>query len=187
MTRGRKQKTPLKALSEDEQQYLEMLSRARSAPAVQVERARLLLCVADGMTFKTAAAHVSRRDAHSVSLLVKRFNDEGLRALVPRHGGGHQLHYGTEKRERILREFRRTPSVETDGCATWSLSILQRILRNAPDGLPKVSTFTIHKVLHEAGYSFSKDRSWCQAGVAKRKRKGRLVEVHDPEADTKKN
>lgn len=64
---------------------------------------------------------------------------DGLAAVEPRHGGG-QPTYGPEERERILAEVRRPPEREQDGTATWSLVTLQRALRRAPDGLPRVST-----------------------------------------------
>ncbi|TMC17951.1 MAG: helix-turn-helix domain-containing protein, partial [Chloroflexi bacterium] len=57
----------------------------------------------------------------------------------------------------------------------------------AKDGLPKVSTFTICKILHEAGSSWQLDRSWFDTGVVKRKRKAGTVTVKDPESDAKKN
>ena len=71
--------------------------------------------------------------------------------------------------------------------ATRSLAILRRVLRAAPDGLPKVSTFTIWQVLHGAGYAFQRTRTWCPTGSAVRKRKAGTVTVTDPDADAKKS
>ena len=72
-----------------------------------------------------------------MSHLVARFNREGLAALDPRHGGGHTPTYDAAARDRILREAARTPTPEADGTATWSLTLLRRALRAAPDGLPQ--------------------------------------------------
>jgi hypothetical protein len=94
--------------------------------------------------------------------------------------------YGLVEEERILREARRTPDREADGTATWSLTTLQRALRRAPDGLLTVSTQTIWCVLHEAGYGWQRDRSWCQTGQAYRKRKRGQAEVNDPDSAPKK-
>jgi hypothetical protein len=94
--------------------------------------------------------------------------------------------YGTEERKRILDELERQPDGEKDGTATWSLSTLQRALREAPDGLPEVSTYTILCVMHDAGWTWQQDRTWCKTGTVTRKRKGKLVEVTDPEAEPKK-
>ena len=90
------------------------------------------------------------------------------------------------QRERILAEARRAPVPAQDGTATWSLSTLQRALRRAPDGLPRVRTYTSGEVLHQAGYRFGRTRSWCPTGGARRKRKSGVVEVVDRDAVAKK-
>jgi hypothetical protein len=90
------------------------------------------------------------------------------------------------QQQRILAEARRKPDREADGTATWSLTTLQRALRRAADGLPQVSTYTIWLTLHQANWSWQRDRSWCETGKVKRKRKGQVVEVVDPDATSKK-
>jgi len=79
-----------------------------------------------------------------------------------------------------------TSDRERDGTGTWSLATLRRVLRQAPDGLPTVSTATIWTVLHDAGFAWQRDRSWCETGASVRKRKGGTVTVHDPDAVAKK-
>jgi transposase len=116
---------------------------------------------------------------------VKRFNQEGLNAINPRHGGGHPAKYGPAERERILREVRRKPDPKTNGTATWSLKTLCQALRKAPDGLPEVSEDTIRNVLLEAGFSWQASRSWCKTGTVIRKRKRGTVTVTDPDASAK--
>src|SRR3954453_13073357 len=95
--------------------------------------------------------------------------------------------YGADGQQRILADWARTPQREQDGTATWSLSLLQKALRQAPDGLPKVSTFTIWRTLHEAGLSWQKSRTWCETGVVMRQRKHGVVRVSDPDALAKKS
>lgn len=183
---SRHKKDPLRALTDAERRYLEQLSRAQSASAVQVMRARLLLAVAEGQSYLEAARSVGRRSNDAVSHLVSRFNQEGLAALAPRHGGGPTVVYGPVERERILQAFRRTPDRARDGTATWSLTSLQRALRTAPDGLPTVSTFTILAVLHDAGLNWQRSRAWCETGQVVRMRKAGPVCVTDPDAEAKK-
>jgi hypothetical protein len=67
------------------------------------------------------------------------------------------------------------------------LSMLQRALRQAEDGLPTISTYTIWQVLHQAGRSWQKSRTWCDTGVVVRKRKRGVVMVSDPDAVAKKS
>lgn len=182
----RRQKDPLRPLTEEEREVLEQIARAHSEPASHVARAKSLLAVADGKTYVKAAQVAGRCSGKAVSQLVTRFNQEGVTAIEPRHGGGPQLLYGIAEQERIVTEARRKPDREEDGTATWSLTTLQRALRNAPDGLPQVSTYTIWMTLHQANWSWQQDRSWCETGKVKRKRKAGVVEVIDPDATPKK-
>lgn len=184
---SRRRKDPLRPVTDDEHRELTRLSRSHAAPAVRVARATMLLAVAAGSDYQQAARAAGRRSGDAVSHLVARFNREGLAGLDPRHGGGHTPAYDATARDRILREAARTPTPEADGTATWSLAILRRALRTAPDGLPRVSTFTIRRVLHEAGYTFQRTRTWCPTGSAVRKRKAGVATVTDPDAAAKKS
>ena len=182
----RRQKDPLRPLTEEELTVLTRISRAQSEPASHVARAKALLAVASGQSYTAAARAAGRRSNDAVSQLVSRFNCEGLAAIEPRHGGGAQTTYGVEERKHILAEFERQPDREKDGTATWSLSILQRALHEATDELPNVSRGTIWHILRDAGWTWQKDRTWCKTGTVTRKRKGVAVEVTDPEAEGKK-
>ena len=184
---SRKKKDPLRDLTEPERRELEQLGRSQTAPAVEVTRAKLLLAVASGDDYQTAARSVGRRSGDAVAHLVARFNAEGTAALTPRPGGGRQVTYGPEARARIAAEAARGPTPEADGTATWSLSTLQRALRQATDGLPKVSTYTIRRALHESGASYQRTRTWCPTGTAVRRRKAGPAVVTDPDSDAKKS
>jgi len=157
------------------------------SPAAEVTRAKLLLLVASGSGYSAAARAVGRTSGDAVSAPVGRFNREGLAAVVPRHGGGRRRVYDEPARARILAEAQRAPTPERDGTATRSLSALKRVLRQASDGLPAVSTYTPWQVLHEAGSSHRQARTWCPTGQAPRKRKAGVVTVTDPDAGPKKS
>lgn len=178
---------PLRGLTDPEREGLLAISRSYTEPAAHVARAKALLAVAEGWSFSEAARRAGRRSGDAVGQLVARFNLFGLSALETRHGGGRQPTYTDRERQRILQEFERTPDRETDGTATWSLSLLREALRKAPDGLPEVSTYTIWVVLHEAGYTWQRDRSWCKTGSVIRKRKAGTVGVTDPDSEAKKS
>jgi hypothetical protein len=135
----RRQKDPLRDLTEAERDVLESVRHARADRAERVARATGLLAVADGASYTAAAQRAGRRSGDGVAQLVARFNALGLAALDGRHGGGPAPQYGATEQERT---------------ATWSLTTLQPVLRRAPDGLPHVSTFTILQTLHEADYSY---------------------------------
>src|ERR1044071_559752 len=186
---SRHRKDPLRPLTADERQELTRLSRSLSAPAAQVERSRALLAIlaiADGASYTAAAHQVGRRHNETISAWVSGFNRDGLAAVRPGHGGGPRIRYGADAQQRILAEWARMPQREQDGTATWSLSLLQKALRKAPDGLPRVSTYTIWRTLHEAGLSWQKSRTWCETGIAMRQRQHGVVRVSDPDAAVKK-
>ncbi len=184
---SRRQTEPLRALTDEEREVLGAVARARSERAERVSRAKAILAVSAGESYTAAAWRAGRRTGDGVALLVARFNRDGLSALDSHHGGGPPVQYGPVERERIVREFRRTPDRQQDGTATWSLTTLRRALRRAPDGLPHVSTRTILAVLWEAGYTWQRSRSWVQTGTVLRKRKSGTVMVTDPEAAPKKS
>ena len=184
---SRRKKDPLRPLTDAERVEMTQLSRSQAAPAVEVARARMLLAVAGGDDYQQAARAAGRRSGDAVSHLVARFNAEGLAALTPRHGGGRRPTYGPGDTGRIVTEAARAPTPEADGTASWSLSALRRALRSAPDGLPRVSTYTIRRALHEAGASYQRTRSWCPTGKALRRRKAGPAVVTDPDSDAKKS
>ena len=184
---GQHQKNPLRPVSEEEQEVLKQVSRGQREPASHVARAKALLAVVGGQNFTAAAQAAGRRSGDAVAQLVARFNEAGLAALEPRHGGGPALKYGAAEQERILREARCQPEVAKEGTATWSLSTLQQALRQAEDGVPDVSTYTIWMVLQANGFRWQKDVSWCETGQVKRKRQAGVVEVTDPDTTPKKH
>jgi transposase len=184
---SRKKKDPLRDLTAPERQELEQLSRSQVAAAVEVARAKVLLAVARGADYQDAARSVGRRSGDAVAHLVARFNAEGPAALTPRHGGGRRPTYGPEATARIAAEASRAPTPEADGTATRSLATLQRAIRAAPDGLPKVSTYTIRRVLHESGASYQRTRTRCPTGTALRRRKAGPAVVADPDSDAKRS
>lgn len=189
---ARPQKAPLRPLTPDERTTLQRIARAGSERADRVARAKALLAVDAGARFTTAATAAGIRSGDTVARWVARFNTAGLAALERGHGGGPAGVYGAAEEARILREFQRAPDREQDGTATWSLTTLRRALRRAPDGLPQVSTWTILGVLHAAGYTWQKSRTWCATGKVMRRRKGSdgqpvVVEISDPQAEEKRD
>src|SRR5215210_3585124 len=183
---SRRQTNPLRALNVEERTALTQLSRSHRLPAAQVARTVALLAVADGQSYTAAARKAGRRDNDTGAGWVARFNREGLAAVVPRHGGGPPVRYADAEQRRILAEVQRIPDRTRDGTATWSLSMLRRALREATDGLPGVSTYTIWRTLHAAGQSWQRSRTWCDTGVVARRRKHGTVTVIDPDAAAKR-
>ena len=163
---GRRPSAPLRPLEAAEQQELARIARASSERADRVQRAQALLAVSEGCTFVQAAAQAGWRCGDSVGALVRRFNRDGLAAL------------------RIVACAQREPDREQDGTATWSLSTLERALRQV---LPHLGATTIRRVLQDAGRSYQQARTWCPTGTAIRKRKAGPVQVTDPLTEEKRD
>jgi len=183
---SRRKTDPICTLTEEERNWLERISRSQVETASHVARAKQILAVAEGHNYTEAAQKSGRKSGDVVSHLVSPFKQEGMNAILLRHGGWPSFKYSVAERERILQEARRKPSPEADGTANWSLSLLCQALRKAPDGLPEISEDTIRTVLLEAGFSWQHTRSWCETGQAVRKRKRGKVIVTDPDATPKK-
>ena len=184
---SRRQKEPLRAMTEEEGAWLQRIARATREPANHVIRAKQLIAVAAGQSYSQAARLTGRRSGDAVAQLVRRFNREGVHALERRGGGGAKPTYGVGEREQIVAQARRCPQPAQDGTATWSLQLLQRALRKRdPQRFGRLSIYTIWAVLHEAGLQWGRTRSWCDTGSARRKRKSGVVTVSDPDTEAKK-
>mgnify|MGYP003402407316 CR=1 FL=1 len=184
---SRIRKDPLRSLTEPERIELIHVSQSSTDEAARVARAKELLAVAAGQNYSQAAASAGRRAYHAVSTLVSRFNKVGIAALSPQHGGGRSKIYGNDEKQRIIDELRRTPDRRDDGTCVWSIETLKNSLRKADERLAHVGHETIWNTIHEAGYSWQRNRSWCSTGKVLRKRKAGVVEITDIDLDAKKN
>jgi len=184
MTMAISQKEPLRCLTAAEQAALERITRASSVRVDRVRRAAALLAVAQGKPFVQAAAQAGFRSHSTVANLVARFNQRGMEALMIAAGRGRRPTYDPTARAQIVRVAQTPPDRRADQTATWSLATLRRRLRR--EGLTAVGTSTIRRVLHEAGSSYQRTRTWCPTGTAVRVRKSGVVTVIDPETEEKK-
>jgi transposase len=181
---GAMQKERLRPLSVAEQRELKRITKASSERLDRVRRATAVRSVARGEVFEAAAREAGLRSGTTVSNLVRRFNREGLGALQIGAGRGRRPTYDGAARAQIVATAQRPPDRKVDGTATWSLSTLERTVRR--EGLPRVGATTIRRVLHDAGSSYQRTRTWCPTGTAQRKRKAGVVRVVDPRTEEKR-
>ena len=181
---GRPRKEELRELKEEEQQELKRVVKATSERLDAIKRAKALLAVAAGATL-TVAGREGGLSREAAAQVVKRFNQRGLAVLEIAAGRGRKPTYTSEQRACVLAEVQREPDREKDQTATWSLLLLRDALRKR--GLPQIAAETIRQVLHEAGYSYQRTRSWVRTGYAIRKRKSGTVITYDPQTPEKKD
>ena len=182
---SKRQKDPLRELTQQEEQALQKLAKSTSERLDVVKRANALLAVKAGTSYTEAARVAGYTSNDTISRLVSRFNQRGLLALSIAAGRGRKPTYTSAQQARILTEVQRTPDRKVDQTGTWSLMTLRRALRKSD--LAHMSAETIRQVLHEAGYSYQRTRTWCRTGYALRKRKSGTVTVYDPETPEKKD
>jgi transposase len=181
---ARAQHEPLRPVSDAERRALTTISKASSERLDRVRRARAVLSVAETGNFAAAARQAGFRSVTTVTNLVARFNQRGLDALTIAAGRGRRPTYDATARAQIVRVAQTTPDRRADQTATWSLTTLRRRLHR--EGLTSVGTSTIRRVLHEAGNSYQRTRTWCPTGMAQRVRKSGVVTVVDPETEAKR-
>lgn len=181
---GKPQKEHLRDLAETERAALRRIVEASSERVDRVRRARALLTVAAGASCAAAAREAGLQSGTTVANLVARFNRHGLAALSIAAGRGRTPTYDGSARAQIVATAQTAPDRKQDGTATWSLSMLQKRLRK--DGLTRIGTNTIKRVLEDAGSSYQKTRSWCPTGTAQRVRKSGVVTVSDPGTEVKR-
>jgi transposase len=178
------QREPLRPMNHAEQAALQHIIKSSSERVDQVRRATALLAVARGEAFIHAARQAGLRSGTTVADLVARFNRQGLAAVRIAAGRGRKPTYTPAARARIVATAQRTPNRRMDGTGSWSLSTLQRSLRNS--GFAQLGTSTIRRVLQDAGSSYQRTRTWCPTGTAQRKRKSGVVTVVDPNTEVKR-
>lgn len=181
---GRPKKEELRDLKEEERSELRRVEKATSERVDAVKRAQALLKVSEGTTFSAAGQKVGL-SGEAVAQLVRRFNQRGLAVLEIAAGRGRKPTYTSEQRTRVIAEVQREPDREKDQTATWSLLLLRNALRKG--SLPDIGAETIRQILHEAGYTYQRTRTWVHTGYALRKRKSGTVTTYDSETLEKKD
>src|SRR5919108_2322668 len=179
------QREPLRPLSDAERRMLEGVVKASSERVDRVRRARALLVVADTGRFAQAAHQAGFRSVTTVAHVVRRFNQRGVAALTIAPGRGRRPTYDQAARAHSVAVAQEQPRRREDQTATWSLRTLQRRLRR--EGLDRIGTSTIRRVLQDAGSSYQRTRTWCPTGTALRKRKSGPVQVVDPQTEEKRD
>lgn len=130
---------PIK-LNVDQRQLLEQQSRARSLPARQVERARIVLCAAKGWKDKEIAAHLGITPEKAARWR-NRFLDGGIAALqqdAPRSGRPRTL--PADKEKQIVDK---TTQQKPESATHWSTRTMAAAMG--------VSEATVRRIWHKHG------------------------------------
>jgi transposase len=122
----------------EQRDELESWARSRTLPASDVFRARLILALADGMSYREIERKLGA-SAPTVSKWKSRFEQEGMEGLRGRHQGSKPRRATPAMQARIIRRAQQKP---TDGSTHWSCRKLSEELG--------VSKSTVQRILVQA-------------------------------------
>lgn len=125
-------------LNPEQREELERWAQSRALPAGDVLRARLILALADGLSYREIQRRLGM-SAPTVSLWKGRFEQSGIAGLQGRHKGSKPRAATPAVQARVIRRVRQKP---TDGSTHWSCRKLAAAL-----GLSKS---TVQRVLAQA-------------------------------------
>jgi transposase len=146
-------------LSDQERAELTVSARSRSLPASDVQRARVILLLAEGNSYRVVADQLGCSQT-TVGLWRRRFLEEGLEGLYGRHHGSRKSSESQRLEAKILALTQKKPA---DGSTHWSTRKLTQVL--------EVSHMRVARV-------------WSRAGL-KPHRLDRYVASNDPDFETK--
>src|SRR5262245_18646097 len=154
MTRTR---VALRALTAEERQALEQLASSRTAQARTVERARILLAIADGCRPSRVAQElgVSRPTVYT---WLHRFNERGLAGLEDRPRAGRPHTYTAEQRAEVIATALTDPKGLGQPFGCWTLDRLRDYL-NELKGIP-IKRSRIGEILVDEGLKWRHQETW---------------------------
>lgn len=128
----------LVSLTAEQREELTRWSQSRTLPAGDVFRARLILAVADGMTYKRIKREL-HTTARTISRWKQRFEESGIEGLQPKHKGSRPRSATPAVQAKVCRKVQQRPR---DGSTHWSVRKLATEM-----GLSKSS---VHRILTQA-------------------------------------
>jgi transposase len=117
----------LKKLTTAEQAAIEKLARSRTAPAREVERARLILLADMGKRVPAIAQELELTET-TVRTWLKRFNEAGLDGLQDRPRAGRPITYQPEQVAEVIATALTDPRQLNQPFACWTLDRLATYL-----------------------------------------------------------
>jgi transposase len=155
------------ALSDEDKDYLKSLSKKRTIQAQVVDRARILLYKANGMTFQEIAEKLAISTA-TVRLCITKFNKGGVDAAIfDIQRSGRPSEITDDAKAWIISVACQRPTELGYSQELWTLTALHKhIQKYAEDaGYPRLSTVTkpyIQKFLKEQNIKPFKIKYYCE-------------------------
>ncbi len=147
----------LRELTEAERTSVERIAHSRTAPAGQVERARIVWRASQGQMAAAIAAEL-RLTAHTVRAWVKRFNAQGLAGLEDRPRAGRPSTYTPEQVATVIATALTDPKTLDLPFGSWTLDRLATYLNEHKTIAIKRSR--IDEILLSEGLRWRRHETW---------------------------
>lgn len=147
----------LRPLTDEERDQLEQIKRSRTAEQRQVERARIILSLAEGRTPSEVAAEIGRSEP-TVYERLHRFNKQGVGSLRDEQRSGRPMTYSEEERGRMVATAKTRPSVLALEYTHWTLDRLVEYV-NQVLGIP-ISRSQLGEILHLEGLKWYQEKTY---------------------------
>ena len=149
--------TQLRKLTVAEQSSIEKLARSRTAPAREVERARMILLADRGKHVPAIAQELVLTET-TVRTWLKRFNEVGLDGLQDRPRAGRPVTYSPEQVAEVIATALTNPRHLNQPFACWTLDRLATYLNEEKQIAIKRSR--IDEVLIAEGLRWRTQETW---------------------------
>ena len=147
----------LRALTAEERSAVETLARSRTAPARQVERARVVLRASRGET-PPGIAEALGLSAETVRRRIRRFNAEGLAAFDDHHRSGRPATYSPDEVAAVIAAALTDPRRLGLPFASWTLDRLAAYLLEHKGIAMRRSR--IDEILRQEGLRWRRQETW---------------------------
>lgn len=147
----------MRGLSEEEQQVIEKVSRSRTAPAWQVERAKIIQLASQGQPIPQIAQQL-RVKQNTVRKWFARFSERGLPGLQDAPRSGAPVTYSAEDKARIIATALSDPSEVGESYASWTFERLASHVQEKL-GIPMKKT-RVFELLQAEGLRWRKQETW---------------------------
>jgi transposase len=153
---GRRPEVFVRPLEPDEAQRLVKITRT-TKDRVRLRRAGVVLASMQGRPAADIAVMFAATDGY-VREVIHALNEHGFAALDPKWSGGRPAKFGPAARELICRTARADPTGLDQPFTTWSLPKLAGYLHERYR--LHVSVETVRQILHAAGVSWQRTKTW---------------------------
>ncbi len=153
----------LRALSQEEEQVIEKLSRSQTAPARLVERAKIIRLASQGQSVPQIAQHM-QVGYNMVYKWFKRFTAQGIDGLQDAPRSGAPVHYQPEEAAQIIAAAKSRPSqVGEQSFESWTF---RRLTAHVQEHLGiSMKRTRIFELLRAEGLRWRQQETWFSKRV----------------------